>query len=73
MPTGDMSVEAGDQLSELEKEYLSHMVNGTSPAAIAQELNLSSAMADAVRKSLEIKLAVTSSSALVRKGLLAGL
>lgn len=73
MAVDDMSIEAGDQLSLIEKEYLSHMVNGLSSAEIAEELDLSSARVATVRKSLETKLGVTSAAALVRKGLLAGL
>lgn len=73
MAVDDMSMETDNQLSRLEKEYLSHMVNGLSSAAIAEELDLSFAGAAAVRKSLETKFGVTSAAALVSKGILAGL
>lgn len=73
MPTRDMSVEAGYELSGLEREYLFRLVSGWSLASIIQELNLSSAAAADVRKSLETKLGVATTAGLVREGLLAGL
>lgn len=73
MLTRDMPLEAGNELSGLEKEYLCRVVNGWSLASIMHELNLSSAAAADVRKSLERKLGVATTAGLVREGLLAGL
>lgn len=61
------------QISPLEKEYLSRMVRGLSPFAIAGELNISPEQAANLLNSLKSKLRVTRTAALVRHGILAGL
>lgn len=73
MATEERLVDAEDQISPIEKEYLSRMISGFSPPAIAEELNISSEQAAGVLNSLKSKLKVTRTAALVRHGILAGL
>jgi DNA-binding CsgD family transcriptional regulator len=73
MPTEERLIETENQISPLEKECLNRLVSGLSPHAIAEELNISPAQAAGVLDSLKSKLGVTSTAALVRHGILAGL